>query len=102
MASLETITDRIRAGVASGNSLTKTLKLNVKGEGAILIDGTMVTNEDGPADLTLTTSMSDLEALGTGRLDPMSAIMTGKLKLSDMALAMKLQPQLQALFGKLR
>ena len=102
MATLQEITERIRAGLASGNTLTKTLKLNVKGEGAILIDGTSVTNEDGPADLTMTTTKSDLEALGAGRLDPMSAIMTGKLRLSDMALAMKLQPQLQARFGKLR
>jgi putative sterol carrier protein len=32
----------------------------------------------------------------------MSAVMTGKLKLSDMGLAMQMQPKLQALFGKMR
>jgi putative sterol carrier protein len=61
-----------------------------------------VTNEDKPADLTLTITMNDLEALGSGRLDPMTAVMTGALGLSDMGLAMGLQGKMQALFSKLR
>jgi len=46
--------------------------------------------------------MKDLIALGEGKLDPMTAVMTGSLGLSDMAVAMGLQGKMQALFGKLR
>ena len=102
MATLEEITEAFRSAVGSDSGLGKTLKFDLKGEGFIFVDGATVSNEDKPADLTLTTSKSDLEDLGAGKLDPMSAVMTGKLKLSDMGLAMSMQPKLQALFGKMR
>ena len=41
------------------------------------------------------------KALGKGELNPMTAVITGRLKVSDMGLAMSLQPQMQALFSKL-
>ena len=46
-------------------------------------------------------SQKDLKALGKGELNPMTAVITGRLKVSDMGLAMSLQPQMQALFSKL-
>ena len=101
MATTEEITERIRGAVGADGGLGKSLKFNLKGDGFIHIDGGQVTNEDKPADLTLTISRDNLQALGTGKLDPMGAIMTGKLKLSDMAAAMALQPKLQALFSKM-
>lgn len=100
MATVEEITERIRGAVASGPDLGQRLKFDLKGEGVILIDGASVTNEDGPADLVITVSRKDLEALGKRELDPMRAMMTGRMKLSDMGLAMKLQPVLQSLFAK--
>ncbi len=101
MATLEEITDKVRGAVGSDSGLGKSLKFDLKGEGVIHIDGAEVTNQDGPADLTITTSKDDLEALGAGRLDPMTAVMSGKLQLSDMGLAMQLQPKLQALFSRM-
>jgi len=100
MATLEEITDRIRRAAAAGESVGQTIKLDLKGEGVIRIDGAEVTNEDAPADLTVTISRKDLEALGRRELDPMRAIMTGRMKLSDMGLAMRLQPAIQSLFSK--
>lgn len=100
MATLEELTQKIRAAVAAGPSLERSLKLDLKGEGVILIDAGQVSNDDGPADLVVTISRRDLEALGKRELDPTRAMMTGKLKLSDMGLAMKLQPTLQTLFSK--
>jgi putative sterol carrier protein len=99
---LEDLTERMKAAVGDDSGLGKTLKFNLKGEGFVLINGGAVTNEDGPADLTLTIAMDDLIALGEGKLDPMTAVMTGKLQLSDMGLAMGLQGKMQALFSKLR
>jgi hypothetical protein len=37
------------------------------------IDGGSVTNEDKPADLTLTVTIDDLKAMGQGKLAPMTA-----------------------------
>ena len=100
MATLDEITQRFRAAVGSDAGLGKSIKFDLKGEGFIHVDGAEVTNEDKPADLTITLTKADLEDLGQGRLDPMSAVMTGRMKLSDMGLAMQLQPKMQALFAK--
>lgn len=99
MATLEELTDRIRRAAASGE-LTRTVKLDLKGEGYIHLDGAAVSNEDRPADLTVRISRADLVKLGKGELNPMSAVMTGRMTLSDMTLAMSLTPQIQALFEK--
>ncbi len=99
MATLGEITERIRRAADSGADVGRTIKLDLKGEGVVHIDGASVTNEDRPADLVVTISRKDLEALGRRELDPMRAIMTGRMKLSDMGLAMKLQPAIQTLFA---
>ena len=99
MATVEEITERIRGAVAAAPDLGCRLKLDLKGEGFIRLDGGAVTNDDGPADLAITISRKDLEALGKRELDPMRAIMTGRMKLSDMALAMKLQPIIKSLLA---
>ena len=99
MPTLEEITDRLSRAVAAGLSLGCVVKLDLKGEGLVRIAGAEVTTADGPADLTVRVSRRDLAALAKGELDPTRAMMTGRLKLSDMALAMKLQPQIQALFA---
>ena len=100
MATLEELTDRIRRAASSDVALDKSIKLDLKGEGVIVIDGGEVSNDDRVTDLTVTISRKDLEALGKRELDPMRAIMTGRMRLSDMGLAMKLQPQIQALFAR--
>jgi putative sterol carrier protein len=101
MATLDEITDRFRAAVGEDSGLGKTLKFNLKGDGFVFIDGGSVSNEDKPADLTLTISSADLEAMGAGKLDAMTAVMTGRLQLSDMGTAMALQSKMQALFSKM-
>lgn len=98
----EDLTQRMREAAAAAGSLGKTLKFNVKGEGCIFIAGSSVTNEDRAADLTLTASVDDLAALGQGKLAPMAAIMSGRLRLSDMGVAVALRDQMQALFAKMR
>ena len=102
MSRLDELTERMKTAVGTDAGLGKTLKFNLKGEGFVYIDGGAVTNDDKPADLTLTISMDDLIALGEGRLDPMSAVMSGALQLSDMGVAMGLQGKMQALFSKLK
>ncbi|HWF78269.1 MAG TPA: DinB family protein [Caulobacteraceae bacterium] len=99
---LEELTERMREAALAAGGLGKTLKFNLKGEGIIFIDGTAVTNEDRPADLTLTATIDDLAALGQGKLSPTSAIMTGRLRLSDMGVAVALRERMQVLFARMR
>ena len=65
------------------------------------VDGGAVTNEDRDADLTVSISRADLEALGRGQLDPMTAVISRRMQLSDMGLDMSLQGKMQALFARL-
>ena len=55
-------------------------------------DGNSVSAEDKEADCTITTSVETLDKLRSGDLNPMMAVMGGKVKIAgDMGLAMKLQ-----------
>jgi len=99
MTTLEDLTRKIADAVA-GAGLDTSIKLDLKGDGIIHVADGSVSNEDRPADLTVTVSARDLAAMGRGELDPMRAMMTGRLRLSDMAQAMRLQPAIQALFAK--
>jgi putative sterol carrier protein len=101
MATLQEITDRIKTAVGADSGLGKTLKFNLKGDGVVFIDGGEVTNEDKPADLTITIALNDLVAMGEGKLDAMTAVMSGRMQLSDMGLAMSLQSKMTALFAKM-
>ena len=100
MSMLDAITTRFRDAVAGDSGLGRSVKFVLKGEGVIHIDGAEVSNDDAPADLTLTLARTDMEAMGHGKLNPMTAVLTGRLKVSDMATAMQMQSRLQALFDR--
>ena len=66
------------------------------GDQLLFIDGKGTTNEvsreDKAADCTITISPDNLVALIKGELNPMMAVMSGKVKIKgDMSVAMKLQ-----------
>ncbi|MBK7634082.1 MAG: SCP2 sterol-binding domain-containing protein [Saprospiraceae bacterium] len=68
----------------------------VMGDDIILIDGTgdtnVVSNEDVEAACTITMDADTFSQLKSGSLNPMMAVMSGKIKIKgDMGLAMKLQ-----------
>lgn len=88
------------APVGDNSGLGKTVKLDLGDEGKIYIDGAStpntVTNEDKPADATVSMKWDDFMALSEGKLDPMMAFMQGKLKIAgDMMIAQKLAPLLK-------
>lgn len=101
MSRLEELTGRMKIAVGADAGLGKTLKFDLRGEGFIFIDGGSVTNEDRPADLTLSVSIDDLRAIGQGRLAPMAAVMTRRLGISDMGVAIGLQGRMKALFANM-
>ena len=96
---LSTITKVFEDSAAKAVGMDKTLKF-VLDQGHIFLDFSgdtpKVSNEDKDADCTITTSAETLDALRQGNLNPMMAVMSGKVKISgDMSVAMKLQ----SLFG---
>lgn len=101
MSALQTITSQIRSAVGIDAGLGKSLKLNLKGDGVVFINGGTVTNEDKAADLTITLSIDNLRALAAGRLQPAFAIMVGKMQCSDLSLLMAMEDPLTALLSKI-
>ena len=62
----------------------------------VFVDGSgnknVVSNSNENADCTISTSATALKDMQTGDLNPMTAVMSGKVKISgDMSLAMKVQ-----------
>ncbi|MCI4671681.1 MAG: SCP2 sterol-binding domain-containing protein [Bacteroidia bacterium] len=85
----------IQASAVKASPLGSTLKFDFGAE-KLLIDGTGETNtvstDDRDAACTVEVSMADFKSLIKGQLNPMSAMMSGKLKINgDMGVAMKLQ-----------
>ena len=99
---LDELTESFRAAVGADSGLDKTLKFDLKGEGFIYIDGGSVGNEDKAADLTLTLTIDDLKAISQAKLAPMTAMMSGRLSISDMGVAANLQARMQALFSRMQ
>lgn len=89
--SIEDIAATLKPRVEA-SSFDRSVKFDTGGDGVIVIDGTSISTVDGPADCTIRMSLSDFEDLIAGELDPMSAFMTGKIKVEgDMSVAMALQ-----------
>ncbi|WP_091743200.1 SCP2 sterol-binding domain-containing protein [Phenylobacterium immobile] len=99
MATLEDVTGWLNGKSAALADLDQSILIDLKGEGFIHVTRDGATNEQKAADLTIRTTLADLVALGERRLDPAKAMFTGRLKLSNMGLAMKMQPILKAMFS---
>lgn len=93
---IEDVKDGIELRAQKVAPLGKSLKFDFGGE-IIYLDGTgernTVNTEDKDADCTIKMTPENLLRLIKGKLNPMTAVMTGKIKISgDMSVAMKLQP----------
>ena len=100
MASVEEITERLRKAVSLADAgawdFAKTVKFDLKEAGLIVVSGREVANEDRVADCTFVLSKDDFEHLARGRLDPVAAMMRGRLKVTgDLTLAMRLKSVLE-------
>lgn len=93
---IRTCTDGLRTKVGASSGLDATLKFDCGDDGLIYIDGksvpNSVSNENKDADCTIGISLKNLDAMLAGQLDPTTAFMMGKLKVSgDMSIALKLK-----------
>ena len=97
--SFDSILSGVAAQASKAKALGKTLKFDFGGQ-QLFIDGTKgdnaVSADNNDADCTIKISIDDFTKLIKGDLNPMSAMMSGKLKIDgDMGVALKLQ----SLFG---
>lgn len=87
---MEQMAQRIGAGL-QGKSFDGSLKFDCGADGVIVLADGTATTIDRPADCTISLSQDNLVKLLAGKLNPMTGVMMGKLKISgDMGVAMKL------------
>lgn len=91
----QNVFDQFKVRAENADPLGGTLKFMVD-KNVIFIDGNgdqnIVSMDDLEADCTITVSVEVLEKLRDGELNPMMAVMGGKIKIDgDMGLAMKVQ-----------
>lgn len=100
MEYLEEMTAKFKLAIAAGSTPDKSLKINLKDTGVIVVDSTSVTNEDVPADTTITISRKDFDSLVAGKLNPPVAFMQGKIKIQgDPTAALQWLPVIQRANG---
>jgi putative sterol carrier protein len=92
---LQEITTKMKEGASKKSAFGNSVKFATD-QGVVHIDGNQnppaVSNDDKAADCTIKMDFSDFDDLINGKLDGMTAFMTGKLKIEgDMGVAMKLQ-----------
>ncbi len=96
---LDDLIPKLSEKAAATAPIGKTLCFDM-GTRHLYLDGTgsanTITFENKPADCMIMVSEQDLVALATGKLNPMAAVMGGKVKIKgEMGVAMKLS----SLFG---
>ena len=69
---LEELTSKASKALESGADFDRRLKLDFGEDGLVFVDGASrrVSNEDAPADATLSMSYDDFKLIASGRLDP--------------------------------
>ncbi len=92
---IEEFTDGMRERLGENSGLDATIKFVFNDGGIIFIDGKSipnnVTNNDGPADVTLKMSIDTLNKLQRKEVNPMMAAMVGQIKVEgNVMVAMKL------------
>lgn len=79
----------------NGTDFSDSLKIDVEGEGSLIIAADGVSVSDGDADCTLSMSAETFQAVVDGDTSAAAAFMTGAIKVDgDMGVAMKLSPVL--------
>jgi len=96
-ADIAQITEGLTNAIGANSGLNSTLKFDFEGKGVVFIDGkstpNTVSNENKPADCTITVSLDTFKKMVAREIDGTAAFMQGKLKVAgDMSVAMKLGP----------
>ncbi len=87
---LEETAARITRGLG-GRAFSGSMKFDCGADGVIVLADGAATTTDRDADCTIALSRENLGKLLSGKLNPMTGVVTGKMKVSgDLAVAMRL------------
>ncbi|MEP2531650.1 SCP2 sterol-binding domain-containing protein [Shimia sp.] len=87
---LEKVVERMQTELAS-KAFDGSMKFDCGGDGVVVLSNGVASMQDQDTDCTIKISADNLVKLLTGKLNPMTGVMMGKLKISgDMGVAMKL------------
>ena len=88
--SLSAIAERLQRGLDK-RPLEDSIKFDCGADGTLTLSGGCAQLVDRPADCTIGISLANLEKMIAGKLNPVTAFATGRLKVSgDMSVALKL------------
>ncbi|MEW6347272.1 MAG: SCP2 sterol-binding domain-containing protein [Pseudomonadota bacterium] len=97
---LEEVTSRFKEAIVNGPTPQKSLKINLKNLGFVVVTQTTVSNDDTEADTTITMGQKDFQDLVAGKLNPPVAFMQGKIKINgDPTAALQWLPVIQRTSG---
>ncbi|SEJ39312.1 Putative sterol carrier protein [Cribrihabitans marinus] len=92
---LSDIAQKIQSGLA-GKRFDGSLKFDCGPDGVVVLADNRAATDDRETDCTIRISADDLSRLLAGKLNPVTGVMMGKLKVSgDMGVAMKLSQLLK-------
>jgi len=87
---LQDIAERIQSGL-NGAQFDGSLKFDCGDDGVVVLANNQASTNNQDTDCTIRLTQDNLVKLLTGKLNPMTGVMMGKLKISgDMSVAMKL------------
>lgn len=90
---LEDITAEMRRRAGDNAGLGTTVKFDFGDEGTVYLDDStkspVIDNRNADAQCTMTMAKDVFEDIAAGRVDAMSAYMSGKLRVDDIGTAMK-------------
>ncbi|MXU64053.1 SCP2 sterol-binding domain-containing protein [Oceanomicrobium pacificus] len=83
---LSRIAESLQKGMPP-QGLPSSIKFDCGADGVLVLTGAQVLRDDQPTDCTIRISADNLDKLLRGKLNPMTGVMMGKLKLSGDATA---------------
>ena len=100
MSEIEDLIARVSRAVEAHPPSKKSVLIDFMGQGVMRIADGKVTREDEPSDVRVTATPENLIALAKGQLDPLSAVLRGKVKVKgDMGAILALRPLLSGSKG---